>query len=136
MTPLPNLPTDSLYKFIALSGIALFITGLILNFKSADVYFENSQFVKVETELSEEQKKLINSQPLFKLDDPRLLNLPIEYISKSKKNGHYLTKAEKFESYSKAMMFCGSLLTIIGFVLWYLLLQRHIDKQMKKEAEK
>lgn len=47
MTPLPNLPTDSLYKFIAVAGIALIIAGTFTSHQGERLAMEVQQSVRV-----------------------------------------------------------------------------------------
>lgn len=57
---IPNLPTDNLYKFLALSGLALFIFTLYLQLKNSSELFKEIDQIKIEVKLLDQDSILLN----------------------------------------------------------------------------
>jgi len=146
---LPNLPTDNLYKFVALVGVVILIGASYFPIVKAREY--QLSMVKLEGQL-------------------RLLNLELEYLkekathlkSDQDNTGHnrteliyeahqlkmkhekLKTKSEElrvleldyvfFSSMQRIGMLMGILTGILGFSLWYFKIQRYQDRQLKKNS--
>lgn len=125
-----NLPTDNLYKFIALSGLVLifyssfYIRPLIweVEIEVARLATEIEVIEMAEDVEAPEAKKLVTLE--------KLKNMKV-------KNAVTKQKHEKYKSLhneNKLLVFIGLLLTCLGFYLWYYRVQRPIDQKLKNDA--
>jgi hypothetical protein len=124
----PNLPTDNLYKFIAISGVTLCISCLALN------TFAYQNF-------SERRVELLGQLQSIKSDQDEI-NVSVETLDISKKQIDAVkTKLEsagnevralrepfdKSTRWYNAGAIIGFLGAIFGFVLWYFRVQKYED---------
>jgi hypothetical protein len=169
---LPNLPTDNLYKFLALFGLALLISSNVIYFLFADrlvdkaqTYLRDSSIVlydqkmtrqdktDIQIKLNElkiqlqsarvkEKQKILNDiqieQTIINTDTTKL-----EGISKTIIDINYSLNSEWFKAQAAYVIWIlyigtygGLSLSIVGFILWYIKLQRYQDKLLKQKAEK
>jgi hypothetical protein len=123
--PTPSLPTDNLYKFIALAGIALVVATVVLGFGTYRDLLDR------EAELRAQGGTLgwSSGQPLDQ-------NLPEE---RDLKHGILLLRArldaavKQFPMLSYPLV-AGTALMGVGFWLWYVRLQRHLDAIVLRRA--
>lgn len=118
---LPSLPTDNLYKFMALSGIILIISSFFIVWKHADRSQELLRELKaglaVENTYSDNRGSDLSNLKL-KLEE-------LELIIKDKP--WYMT-------FLLISQIIGWFLSIIGFRLWYLRVQKHQDIILAEQA--
>lgn len=147
---IPQIPTDSLYKFIAISG--LFVS---MFFMFLPMYFGHCLMVKIihvngELEsITVIQKQITEGREMLEEN----MNLPalkkIETLKESRDDLYKLkaifvktkTQAKLIEFYEKQLVllkkiqFWGiiisNIIMIIGFKLWYLKIQKPLDRKMK-----
>lgn len=134
---LPNLPTDNLYKFLALSGIFLCITCLVIKsveFQSFSAKRANAlnQLVDIQRDLdnivitkdtldeAKKQTQLINTEVEKERNDIKALREPYD----------------QNKSLYNLGIGVGFFVSIVGFLLWYLKVQRYEDKLLKSNTLK
>jgi len=141
-----SLPTDSLYKFLALSGLAITAISLILpefllkNLKfniyevrmSHDITFEKEKdFIRRSKIYSEKQNKTLEEVEIYEKEslDNRCARIQID---KEVKEIEYLVA--KFKVVNSIQIFSillGLSMFISGFYLWYTKLQIFLDAAIK-----
>ena len=132
---LPNLPTDNLYKFLALSGVVLCIACFVLSTITTQNF--SSQRVAVLTDLAEIQKDL-EAIDINDSDVPASLReisvvserIRIKQTEVKDMNAIYATTSENL----KHGIQIGLVASIVGFILWYLNVQRHEDKILRAKV--
>ena len=147
-------PTDNLYKFMAVFGLVIIVTSAVLLQKSADSYIDSSiessyVFAKSvdasiadnhrrmalldrlgeaakanDTALFNELKFQLNSSPLVSAQSP-------EWKKQERMSDVLLQRAEQAISLGFVGVLLGAGLSIAGFRLWYLRVQRYLDQQLK-----
>ena len=152
---IPQVPTDSLYKFIAITGLLCVVIGLTVpiisteNFQleastlSTQIQDDSAQVsnndVKValltKEVLNEKQPDYQNSQSAFDL----YAQSKILANQAGADDALFRDLVSNFELQTKMLFltaFLGILIAAIGFILWYLKLQRYQDAILRHEAEK
>lgn len=140
---LSNLPTDNLYKFIALFGLILTIAGAFLYTR-----FSNESWMAIESAIYYNEKAAEKLNLLINL--PSLKDKKIQdYLSKLNKEANELSqKGDRFMADSKTahkqfdrwrvgiewLLIVGVFLMVLGFSLWYLKLQRYLDIMIKFQS--
>jgi len=118
---IPSLPTDNLYKFMALSGIILIISSFYIVWKHADrsqeLLRELNAGLAVENTYSDNRGSDLPNLKL-KLEE-------LKFILKEKPS--YMT-------FLLISQIIGWVLSIIGFVLWYLRVQKYQDIILAEQA--
>jgi hypothetical protein len=111
---LPSLPTDNLYKFMALSGIVLIISSSFIVWKHADrsqeLLREVNAGLAVEKTNSDDQGSHLSNMKL-KLEELKLI----------------LKDKPWYMAFLLISQIIGGFLSIIGFRLWYLRVQKYQD---------
>jgi len=79
MTPLPNIPTDNLYKFIFIAGLTLILSGIVLFTTQYNSINNNIDKLSFEVGKIEKESEFLRSDA-FELDSE------IEYIYKELSN--------------------------------------------------
>ncbi len=127
--PLPNLPTDNLYKFLALAGLTLGLFSFVFpNIQEHDVSRVLWE-TKIDIDVAGEQLR----KPI-KDDEMRILdlqhNLRIQQAQAKNKTmllGELTNELAEVRFVSKIGIVLGLVLSCCGFSLWYVKLQRHQD---------
>ena len=118
---LPSLPTDNLYKFLALFGLVLIVVGLFLTYDYPNRLYERLY------ELQSQEKTLNvsnNYSVKYELEaEIKKLNLKVENL------GYLLYLFI-------AVAFIGGVFSSCGFYHWYYKLQVYSDEILKNEADK
>ncbi len=145
-----SIPTDNLYKFLAISGLVIIITCLYLPYKQIREIDLKYIELKSETQLLEEKNYILNvkkklvediksstSEDALKILNERaelLQEAPI--ISKRWEQLIYLNNEKKeLRKITNVGLGFGVIITFIGFFQWYRRLQKYQDILMKREAE-
>ena len=128
---LPNLPTDNLYKFMALSGLFLIIFSFTLVLlqanRSQDIHRELkrlSTIMELKNFQNERDKKL-GENIVENLGQSRKLLEELKFI---------LEQKPKYMAFFVIFMLIGVILSITGFQLWYSRVQRYQDILIKNQA--
>jgi hypothetical protein len=144
---LPSLPTDSLYKFVALAGLALMLFAatypqakmLELQVAVADA---EALSEKLDANLDNTEKKLarlegIQNPHAAALEVVSELNLKNRLDKAEVRRASTIVKAQlKAMQYylglSIISLVVGTLMTIAGFGLWYVRIQKPLDRAIAK----
>ena len=124
--PLPTPPTDNLYKFLAIAGLALLLAGILVPEIAARNLERDLGYVEGVLryiERAREEDRVIEKESLL-LDlrkQQELIRAQIPSFRRSTVWGSILVNT-------------GSSLMILGFSLWYFRVQRYIDKILFSEA--
>lgn len=136
---LPNAPTDNLYKFMAIFGLLFAVTTFIY----ADYMQNETRKQLIEFANDSAQKRYEMVQDYLKSQqgiNPELKNKHTLITELLDTKGEYLVaQAMRSDFYIKLRNIggtTGSIISILGFYLWYTKLQRYQDKVLKKEAGK
>ena len=152
---IPNLPTDNLYKFMAIAGLALIIISVIiplwiihdLKIKGYDLKIEMA-IIDVEAKSFEKQFQLHTQVPHNKkeLSDhshKQYFATVLDMEKNIAKTKGQVDKLEFLRSEIQKMrviialgLGLGLILTFNGFRLWYSRLQKYQDAAIKSEAQK
>jgi hypothetical protein len=159
---LPNLPTDNLYKFLAIFGLIIFLGCSFISldikteieeadFKNGihdyNLKINNWRIVNQDTIIEEREKinliqdSLIRKDEMDKLD--KSLDDGYEFIKAMTDSMAYqyqlnipkLNKLKKTSIYLMGGQVAGILLMIFGFYLWYFRVQKISDAILKKQLE-
>jgi len=118
---LPSLPTDNLYKFMALSGIILIISSFFIFWKQADRSQELLRELKAGLALE-------NTYSDNRRSDLSNLKLKVEELE-------LLIKFRPwYIAFLLISQIIGWFLSIIGFRLWYSRVQKHQDIILAEQA--
>ncbi|QLG46033.1 hypothetical protein [Costertonia aggregata] len=152
---IPSLPTDNLYKFIALFGLVIFSFSIYFSYQIEEkLWLENYKYApkmqKLEREIyTIQNENILPHEVLKEMGHEELKNYE-ELLQKIKKESEKkVAEANDIESnydnlvdtternlnFYLAVGLTGGLLMILGFVLWYLKYQRYIDAEVKWNGE-
>ncbi len=132
---IPNAPTDNLYKFMAIFSLMLsFTLFLYSDYMTEQVRKEVIEFSKVSTvrfhELVEGYAKNKSALDMQLLQD--------KYDGLAHADGLKMLVSSKKSDYYKSIRNFGVpillFISIIGFLLWYIKVQKHQDYILKHEA--
>jgi hypothetical protein len=138
---IPTIPTDNLYKFIAIFGLLISLTGTYLfqnNFQEI-----NSEIDKLDIEYEQIKVKNPFYKKILLLKDSLEINKVIEFKTDSVS---FIKRYRKLENRVNSLkhdlqvyifiIFLGIGISIFGFCKWYIKLQIYQDKIVKNEASK
>jgi exopolysaccharide biosynthesis protein len=145
---IPNLPTDNLYKFMALSGLFILILSVVY-----PLYRENEltqRLLALEGEIEVLNVDIIFQTELakntkrhsFSLSDPdipqilRFKEASVKIETQRKQLLFLSSEIEKYKRFRWIGVFCGMALILSGFMLWYYRVQRFQDILLYREATK
>jgi hypothetical protein len=148
-------PTDSLYKFIALSGLAILAWGFTfsapleadLRVKEAElVAFTKTGKLEMDTyaaqneRLSKRQERLPERSKEWQDIDAQLTTLAIKMIKLEGELNVQETKAasisdelKRYQSLGPVARWGGCFMAVLGFFLWYVRIQRYLDLKAEKD---
>ncbi|UTW13083.1 hypothetical protein [Marinobacterium rhizophilum] len=123
-----NLPVDNLYKFIALSGLVLtlfsfFYVEPLLREQSVEIAKLNAEVGFYKSKNPEEIKSTYTIE--------KQVEIEIRIAELKERN----LQIKELNSDAKTFLYFGGFLMLLGFNLWYLLVQRPKDKILKNEAK-
>ncbi|EOK5698512.1 hypothetical protein ACM6U9_004468, partial [Vibrio parahaemolyticus] len=155
---IPNFPTDSLYKFISISGVFLLVSFLLapeyskykidlhqLAIETEEarlkllVDFNSDNIGLVEDAIAEAKKeqKMLSEKYLKLHEETRKVNrenrlLLAKLEGKVRLSDYYTSQFERVESFQFYGILVSFIYTVFGFVLWYLKVQRPMDLELKR----
>jgi hypothetical protein len=145
---IPNLPTDSLYKFIALSGLFILLLSVIY-----PLYRENElgqrlltfegevEILNVDISFQLELAKNTKSHS-FSLDDPdipqilRFKEATAKLETQRKQITFLSSEIDRYKRFRWIGICLGMVMILSGFTLWYYRVQRFQDLLLYREAKK
>ena len=130
---IPNLPTDNLYKFMAMAGMAIIIMGFLTVWahanRSQELFRELQQGLALSNTELEQAMQIAN--PEERLSLLRKHNLELAKLTSIQKELEFILDWKlRYEVFAVACMVLGTLLSGSGFWLWYVRVQRHLDKML------
>ena len=158
MINMPSLPTDNLYKFLALSGLAIVTFSIVfpmirdseLNLMMLETD-KNMKVANIEKELFDKRiDKFLNSDLGSNLDELKMREEELEIWRNLLKDQQIYTvdleyEVRKFEELHKELKFIqllmkfgfgvGLIITFLGFLLWYVRVQKPNDLLLRKQIE-
>lgn len=145
----PNLPTDNLYKFIALVGVVVLLVASYFpiikarELKLAMIEIEGkTRILEIEVQhLPDRTKQLKSNETIGDCNREELVDKAYKL---KMKNEELKTNSKKLEvigidyeiirKIQTAGMVLGFILSAFGFFLWYFRIQKYQDKQLKKNS--
>lgn len=125
-----SLPTDNLYKFVALSGIALILFSVAyIKPMLMELDVEQTQLIaEIEyySQLKDEGKNLEKILSHEKL---------LEWHIKTKVLEKKIEQVNELTIHARVSIWLGCFLMYIGFQLWYYRVQKPIDAAVKNKAK-
>ncbi len=158
---IPNFPTDSLYKFISLSGLFLLV-GLLLGPEYAkykiDIHqlaidtenaqarlrvdFNTDDIDKLESALAKAEKnqKNISEEDIKLLEKTSVVNRENRLLlaglhGKLRLSMYYSLQLERVKKFQLYGILTSLIYTLLGFVLWYLKVQKPMDFELKRGSD-
>ena len=151
---IPSLPTDNLYKFVAMTGLVLIIFVIVypsqklveLTIKKIDAETEVAVISNEINDISDEVKRIeraaIQQGNVTAAQLEQLGKRNSEARDKNRRMEGELKKIqvleaqhETLESITKPLFSLGLLLMAVGFLCWYVLVQRPTDALLRKEKK-
>lgn len=146
---IPNLPTDNLYKFVALSGVAFCIATSVVPVLAFRHHHEKMRLVFQQDFENRQEAARLEMEALGRLPTDPEAAMPIVQLLKTHservhENGKLAIEMLKDEAEFERRLLDGMLTfyryaapsMLIGFVLWWLQVQRYQDRILRSEAEK
>jgi len=146
---IPNLPTDNLYKFIALVGVVVLLAASYFpiikarELRLAKIEIEGQmRLLEIEVQHLQDTSKQLGSNET--IGDCNREELVGKAYKLKMKNEEIKTNSKKVEvigidyelirKIQVAGMILGFILSAFGFFLWYFRIQKYQDKQLKKNS--
>lgn len=124
--PIPSLPTDNIYKFMAIGGIILLLTGHFASFSAG-------------TRTQELAAQVIQAKAIAEIyakTDSQKAELALAESMGAEAEWEFLLRAKwGYLAWLEFTFWAGLLLSITGFVLWYFRVQRHLDKLLVAQTK-
>lgn len=147
MAPLPQLPTDNLYKFLALTGLVLVVTSGYLNFEALTKW-EKVEFAfgrSADRALSrvKQASSVVDSFQNTRKADSALNALQSVFDSEKAVDDSIIKLHTTERAEWKALLethfldwmwYSGWVLPVSGFSLWYWKVQRFQDRQLAAQT--
>ena len=147
---IPAIPTDNLYKFVALAGVALVLISLIypeqalrdLGAKKIDsetqlrVLLAQADRLESELDLLETSKDVEDKRlDRIKEQNDEIRINALKASGENQKIALYATHHESVATYAKYLLILGSAMSFLGFFLWYRRVQRPADLAVAEQAK-
>lgn len=133
---IPSLPTDNLYKFMAIFGIVLMIFAFVFPFRGIDDLSNELHEAELEARIHEAQEQRFFASGKERSEEEEIDK--IIFMLKYKSNLEKLReKSNRFEQNKwifKISYGAGSFVASWGFLLWYWKVQRHLDRILYNQA--
>lgn len=155
---IPSFPTDSLYKFISISGVFLLVSFLLapeyskykidlhqlaIETEKAQVKlmvdFNSDDITRVEDAIAEAKKeqKMPSEKYLKLYEETRKVNrknrlLLAKLEGKLRLSDYYTSQFERVKSFQFYGILASFIYTLFGFVLWYSKVQRPMDLELNR----
>ncbi len=147
---IPAIPTDNLYKFVALSGIALVLVSLIYPeqaIRDLEVRIIDSEtqtrVLLAQADRLEKDLDILEKTPDFedqklelikqKNDEIRINSL--KSTGENQKIALYTAHVEKVDNYATFLLWIGCAMSILGFFFWYKRVQKPADLAAARESQ-
>ncbi|MDP4199477.1 MAG: hypothetical protein Q8922_02885 [Bacteroidota bacterium] len=147
MAPLPQLPTDNLYKFLALAGVALVLVSGYLQIQAGIVEDRWERDITSKTQILANEVKAMSdtyNRDTAKADSAMLAQKPAWDLAVHRSDSILNEHLNEWWPWKLAletrvidlwMWWIGWILTLGGFWLWYWKVQRFKDRKLKARTE-
>jgi|TARA_R110002110_G_scaffold401127_2_gene617868 uncharacterized membrane protein YraQ (UPF0718 family) len=141
---IPNLPTDNIYKFFALTGLFIVIFSIItseikLTDNQTDLDIYGAQATELEYEVQRLNSRLEKDPHNQVYNSKELVDeLKFKNFKLSNTNELIGKKLDRFKRTFHWLLFgviIGSIISFLGFIYWYNRVQRFLDYKLKLECE-
>ncbi len=141
---IPNLPTDNIYKFLALSGLFIIIFSITMTeIKLADIQTDldiyETQAAELEYEVQSLDSRLEKDTHNEAYNSEKLVDeLKFKNFKLANTNELLRKKSDKFKRafhWSIFGVIIGAIICLLGFIYWYNRVQRFLDYKLKLECE-
>jgi hypothetical protein len=138
-----SLPTDNLYKFMAIAGLSIIFFSFYLAFNRVESLWERlDQGMRQSDKLSEEIAQLrIKEKTIQEVMDRRIVKYEIGKRQLQLSDAMFAT--DRFYKMTLWILdrvlialCCGCFFTALGFTLWYTRVQRPLDIAIKTQAKR
>ena len=145
---IPIIPTDSLYKFMALAGIVLIIFSYVIPYKNSEELDFLIIEVGEELEIIERKQKALDLEfswfeKLSPQEQMKVIKEISEYHietgillaklkSKQEKCKLLFSKNKAWDKIFNLFFWIGLILSFSGFVFWYIFIQNPQDQLLRK----
>ena len=141
-------PTDSLYKFVAISGLVLVVVAVVVWLQTWQDY--TAAVIDAVDPMSDAKRAVIdNYEALTSAAEPdeeqrqeriRQTGRRAEEAERRAQNALMKVKVanaryDRFQTLGTVLCIVGFAAMILGFILWYRRIQRYQDRIIKKQAE-
>jgi len=140
--PIPNVPTDNLYKFMAISGLLLSLFCIAFFLTTAQKHEEHLyaaaiQNIHVDDVLEDLKTDLSSGHRTEDQLEEAFNNYQKQYKLHTETTARVLQDSplQKLKILNTGIYF-GMLISIFGFFLWYMNVQRHHDKILAIKVNK
>jgi hypothetical protein len=147
---LPSLPTDNLYKFMALCGLFLVVFGLVfpstrideLNLKAIEINTQ-AEVLRIEIDDLEYDTDLWAKKVTLNPEETDLLRKrtreikirTAEITGRMEQHNILRITIEHYWRVLKVTIWVGFILSLVGFYCWYFLVQRPNDLLLRKQIK-
>ncbi len=150
MVAIPNLPTDNLYKFVALAGLSIVVLSVVLptaqqnaTGDKIDQYTIDLAVLAVEVKNLKEELEIAVAQPRPSAHDQRLLRqrqleLDARVATITVRTAilkRLVEKQGEVLGWMAVGLLTGLVLAVIGFSLWYARVQRYQDQLLRAQGK-
>jgi len=151
MMNIPSLPTDNLYKFLALSGLVICLYSFIFPMKNIGELELKSLDIKTQSEVLRIEIDYLKTDTITwaekaKLDPEETVLIRKRTREAAIKAAELKGRMEQIEVLRKEVLFywkllrityfLGTAISLAGFCLWYILVQRPNDILLRKQIKK
>lgn len=135
---IPNLPTDNLYKFLAIFGLVLMIYGSYMLVQTPEKLISNVEQLNVSKQLMLFNAKMDTTKSIQTTCNTKIEHLrdSLTFDAKFKGLQRDVNNLTKFVLLYLGLFGCGVFLSIRGFILWYKRTQQFNDKILENESKK
>lgn len=148
-------PTDSLYKFIALFGLAILAWGFTFaapleadyRVKAAELTaltkassIEAMRYKEMRDDLKEQQNRVSENSSAWGDLETQKASLTLKMVKLESdlavQEAKVLAVSAEIARYAligPVARWCGAVLAVLGFVLWYVKIQRYLDSKAARE---
>lgn len=145
----PQIPTDNLYKFMALSGLAIALISFFLPMKQvrdiemeiveiqeqARLLNEKNDFLDIKKGIIERLKSAPaeEAEKIF-IERQQLVLESVRILAKLERVKFLKDEIKNLKTIIGLLSGLGVFLSVLGFILWYQKVQRYQDKVLKDNA--
>ncbi|WP_417737252.1 hypothetical protein [Rosistilla oblonga] len=130
-------PTDSLYKFIAIFGLIVFLGSYFVAYRNLDR--AQAVWVAFYESVSDPDGAKYQKLEDYTNDETIAIDAYVRSLPKNERAGfvgllHYKMETEHTLMNIQIVRWIGILMIILGFNLWYFRVQMYVDAILRREA--